>query len=323
MSRTGRVARLFSHVEEPRLSMTRADLERRGLADGDVARVSSRRSAFVVRVEASDELRVGQAFMPMHWGGRFMRGPGVNGVTSPAFDPHSRQPELKAAAVEVARVDLPHRIVAMRRPGGDAVFALCEALRPLLDAFDYATLTLAGRDDPLVVLRGYAAQPLPRDVLDALDRLLDLDRPDAVMRYVDASRRVEKAARFDQDRVSGVCLSGETAAAEWLKNMMAGGASMEAVRPWVLAPVSSPPRGSLDRGRIVCNCFDVAAAEIEADARAGQGLESIQAARRCGTSCGSCLPELKRIVASSRAAAPRAGARSGAESPLVATQEPT
>ena len=76
-----------------------------------------------------------------------------------------------------------------------------------------------------------------------------------------------------------------------------GGASMEAVRPWILAPISSPPKGSADRGRIICNCFDVALSEIEADAVEGMSLDQIQDVRKCGTSCGSCLPEVKRIVA--------------------------
>ncbi len=103
MSRTGQVARLFSHVEEPLLAMDAADLARRGLAPGDLAEVSSRRGGFVVRVEAGDSVRIGQAFMPMHWGTQFMRGGGVNALTSPAIDPYSKQPELKAAAIEVKR----------------------------------------------------------------------------------------------------------------------------------------------------------------------------------------------------------------------------
>jgi assimilatory nitrate reductase catalytic subunit len=137
--------------------------------------------------------------------------------------------------------------------------------------------------------------------------MLGLDVPERVMRYVDAARGVEKSARIDDGLMTGVCLSGETAAAEWLKNMMQGGASLDAVRPWILAPVASPPKGSLSRGRIVCNCFDVALSEIHQDARAGLTLADIQSTRKCGTSCGSCLPEVKRIIGVARAAAPAKG----------------
>ena len=241
--------------------------------------------------------------MPMHWGSQFMRGPGVNGVTLPAFDPDSRQPELKAAAIEVTRMQLPHRLIAMRRLEVAAAAQLNEALKPLLEAFDYATLTLAGRETPLVVLRGYSAAPVAQEVLDRIDQLLGLDQPQQVMRYVDAAKRVEKAARIDAGHVTAVCLSGETAAGDWIKTMMAGGASTEALRPWILAPVSRPPKGSMNRGPVVCNCFDVALSEIKGDAAAGLDIAAIQARRKCGTSCGSCLPEVKRIILATQAGA--------------------
>ncbi len=340
MSRTGQVARLFSHVEEPLLTMHAADLERRGLATGDLVKVSSRRGGFVVRVESGDSVRVGQAFMPMHWGAQFMQGLGVNAVTVPAFDPFSKQPELKAAAIEVTRAQLPHRVVAMARvtAGADAdtgtdidadnftdnhadnhaeihadadadshvtVGALNEALKPLLRRFDYATLTLAGRDDATIVLRGYSAEPVAEAVLAEIDRHLKLDEPAQVMRYVDAKRRVEKAARIENGEMVSLCLSGETAAAEWLKSMMQGRASIDAVRPWILAPVAQPPKGSLDRGRIVCNCVDVSEREIMREAALGAGFTAVQAKLRCGTECGSCVPEVRRLVgAASRGATP-------------------
>jgi assimilatory nitrate reductase catalytic subunit len=121
------------------------------------------------------------------------------------------------------------------------------------------------------------------------------------MRYIDAARRVEKSARIDDGRMTGLCLSGETVAADWLRSMMLGGASLDAVRPWVLAPIASPPKGSFSRGQVVCNCFDVSLSEIREDAVSGMDLAAVQGKRRCGTSCGSCLPEVKRIIAAAHA----------------------
>jgi assimilatory nitrate reductase catalytic subunit len=316
MSRTGRVARLFNHAEEPRLSMSAPDMVRRGLADGDVAWVTSRRGGFHVRVWASDEVRIGHAFMPMHWGSQFMRGAGVNAVTVSVVDPYSQQPELKAAAIEVVRAKLPHHVVAMRRLPAHAASLLQERLKPMLAAFDYASLTLFGRDETVVILRGYAAAPIAEGILAALESMLGLDVPDRVMRYIDAARGVEKSARIDDGLMTGVCLSGETAAADWLKNLMQGDASLDAVRPWILAPVASPPKGSMSRGQIICNCFDVALSEISGDARAGLTLADIQTTRKCGTSCGSCLPEVKRIIGNSRTAT--AAAIGGGPMPVTA-----
>jgi assimilatory nitrate reductase catalytic subunit len=325
MSRTGTVARLFNHAGEPRLSMNARDMERRRLGDGDVVRLKSRRGELMVRVEASEQLRSGQAFMPMHWGSQFMRGAGVNVLTVPDFDPLSKQPELKHTAIAVEAVDLPYRVVAMRRVDAaakDGLQALREALQPLLEAFDYATLGLGGRDDAVVTLHGYAAVPVADTVLDALDRVLGLDDAQRTMRYVDARRRVEKAARVESGIVQSVCLSGETAAQEWLKNMMVEGAPAEAVRAWILAPVAAPPRGSYNRGRVICNCLDVAETDIRAAVAAGAGLAQLQATFKCGTECGSCLPELRRLctpadTAGSRARVAARGAAAGRPAPVA------
>ncbi len=301
MSRTGTAARLFNHVEEPMLAMHARDLERRGLNAGDIVRVKSRRGELTVRVESSDQVRGAQAFLPMHWGSQFMRGAGANALTIAACDPLSGQPELKHAAIEVEKLELPYRVVGMRRFSAAAaggVQGLLHDLRPLLERFDYATLGLSGRDDVVVVLRGYSTAPVADEVLDALDRLLDLQDAERTMRYIDARRRVEKAARIDEGVVQSVCLSGETAAQDWLKNMMVQGASADAMRAWILAPVSAPPRGSLNRGATVCNCFDVAEAEIREALAAGADLAQLQQRLKCGTDCGSCLPELKRMCAS-------------------------
>ena len=199
------------------------------------------------------------------------------------------------------------------------VSALNEALKPVLRRFDYATLTLAGRDDVTVVLRGYSAEPVSDTVLAEIDRHLELDEPSQVMRYVDARRRVEKAARIEDGFMTSVCLSGETAAAEWLKAMMQIRASMEAVRPWILAPVASPPKGSLTRGRIVCNCVDVSESEIMREVALGAGFEAVREKLGCATECGSCIPEVKRLAGSVLAGAVLAGATPASATPVLST----
>ena len=234
----------------------------------------------------------------MHWGSQFMHGAGANALTASDFDPHSKQPELKHAAVQAEKVVLPHTLVAMRRFAAGAVPSaqqLAERLQPLLAKFDYASVNLVGRDHAVVVFRAYSAAPPDAAPLRELDRLLGLDAPESTMHYRDLRRGVFKAARVEGDAVVAVSLAGETAGEEWLKNMMVQGASIEAVRPWVLAPLSAPPRGTLNRGRIVCICLDVSATEIRRELAPGVTLAGLQAKLKCGTECGSCVPELKRM----------------------------
>jgi bacterioferritin-associated ferredoxin len=57
------------------------------------------------------------------------------------------------------------------------------------------------------------------------------------------------------------------------------------------------PEAAISRGRTVCNCFDVAESEIDAFLAAHRSLEALQEKLRCGTNCGSCLPELRKKAA--------------------------
>jgi assimilatory nitrate reductase catalytic subunit len=300
MSRTGTVARLYSHEPEPVLELNAKDMERRQLKDGDLVRTKSRRGAIALRVRASDTLRTGQAFMPMHWGRRFMDSAGANALTIPAFDPYSKQPELKHAAIQVERLSVPWRLSVLKKVGAGGT-AMMQTLQPWLSRFTHATLTLAGRDDPVVVFNAWG-EPLPPEDLAELDRLLGLD--DAMtLRFDDVRRDIHKRALIQDGELVAVRLAGETAAAGWLKDMMTAGAPLEPVRRWLLAPLAEPPAGGSSRGRIVCNCFDVSEAEIVADYRAGCDLAALQQKRQCGTSCGSCLPELKRLQGLAKQAA--------------------
>jgi len=300
MSRTGVVPRLFAHAPEPAIEMHPRDMERRGIAEGDLVRVKGRRGSLVLRAAASATLRPAQAYVPMHWGGRFMSGPGINALTSPANDPISRQPELKHAAVQVETFATGWQLVAMRRDhGGDDEGGLHAALQPWLGRFDHATLTLAGRESTVVVLRawgGAETPPLTAELLAELANAMGLDGPH-MLAFDDARRGIAKRALIEDDCLAGALLCKETRATDWLLDLIARGGSTSELRKWLFAPLSAPPAAGPARGRIVCNCFDVSENEIRADLAAGLDFAALQEKRKCGSNCGSCLPELKRLVA--------------------------
>jgi len=299
MSRTGLVSRLYAHVEEPLLSMNSQDMQRRQLHDGDLVRVKSRRGSLVIKVQASEELRGGQTFIPMHWGGRFMAGMGVNALTLDAFDPVSKQPELKHAAVQVEKVTLPYRRTIMRRGDGATLLRLAQ---PFIAHFDFASATLTGRDNSVLVFETASEGPLAEALVQDMDVAFGLDDPLLTMNYQDARRGIWKKARVEDGVITGARLSGETAARDWLKSLIADGAPAMEVRNWLLAPVEQPPDGQVGRGRIVCNCLNVAEPDIVAVIAGGADLAVLQSTLKCGTECGSCVPELKRMIVTNRVA---------------------
>jgi len=223
MTRTGLVAKLFGHSPQPELNLNIEDLKSWGIADGDLVRVSSRRGNAVLKARGSDELRRGDAFVVMHWGSRFTSGAGANALTLSAFDPFSKQPELKHAAVRVERVAMAWRKSFACPATADAQ----RAASALLGRFDYAALSLSG--DLLCVELAAVAQPEAR-TLAALEDIF-------------------------------------------------GAAGVDA-----------------PQGRAVCACFSISEEAIRAAAQAGATLARLQAELKCGTNCGSCMPELRRML---------------------------
>ena len=299
MSRTGTIGRLYSHVEEPLITLNAADMRIRNLVSGDIVRVKSRRGEVVLRVIESEEMRIGQAFIPMHWGSQHMSGIGINALTTGAYDPQSKQPELKHCAIQIEKIELPWQMVIMRR--GDTI-RRWQALQPYLGRFTYATAGLFGRDDPAVILRIACSQAPDETLLAELDDLLNINDASRCMVYNDRKRGISKRVLVgDSGQIDGVRLTGETAARDWLKELMEAGTPAADLRKWMLAPAATPPSGGNQRGKIICNCLNVSERDIKAAIEAGQDLEQLQDSLKCGTSCGSCVPEIKRMISISRA----------------------
>jgi len=294
MSRTGTVARLFSHAPEPVLSMHPEDMAARGIGNGDGVRVSCARGELLLRAESSPEQRRCDVYIPMHWGSRFMSGAGGNALTVSAFDPISKQPELKHAAVQVKRVELPYELIALRRLGIDE-WDRFERLQALLSRFPLAALSPFGRELPSVMLRARSDAPIEPASLAELDRAIDESGLRSIS-YEDPARGIAKRLWIDAGgRIAGVRLVGETDAAAWLKEQMQNGALVPPAL--ALAPRPAGSAAAVPRGRIVCNCFDVSETNIRAAVGRGADLPALQRSLKCGTNCGSCVPELRRLCA--------------------------
>jgi len=103
LTRTAKSEALRSDSPDPFLEIHPADAEEAGVADGEQVRLVSRRGETTLRAVVDSTLPRGTCFAPMHWGALHApAGSGwANTTTSPAKDPTSSQPELKAAAVRV------------------------------------------------------------------------------------------------------------------------------------------------------------------------------------------------------------------------------
>jgi len=306
MSRTGRLARLYEHEAEAQLQVHPADLADLGLADGALVRLSSRRGTAVLPIAANEEVRRGGVYLPMHWGSANLSSPGANLHTLGAVDPVSGQPELKHAAVRLDPVTLPWRVTLLRgcpgmreREALERLVAWRQRLMPILAECDYASLTLIGREHPVLVLKLALAQG-DDALVGRLGVMLEMPL-EQCRHFSDRRLGIEKHALLvrhaGEVRLGGILLAGETAATPWLLAHMSAGDALGELLPWLFLPSDRAPSGASSRGRTVCNCLNVPERDIRRELAAGATLDDLQTRLKCGTSCGSCLPELRRMLA--------------------------
>ena len=307
MSRTGTLGRLFGHAPEPVVELHAQDMARLRLADGQLAQLRSRRGTLVLPARQSSAVAPAQAFVALHWGDEFVSG-GINALTSPALCPQSHQPELKHAALQITRAELPWQLLAMAWFDDEAAALQARLqLRGLFSLFGFASCVPFGRERPGVLIRAAAAATVDGAVPDRLSALLGLADLQ-VLHYADARRGQRRSVRLQPGsggpQLQALLLAGDIDAEAWLAPLL------QQQLPWLgtgsrlLSPGAAPPMSMPARERQVCSCLDVSESRIAAALQACHGssqdrLAVVQAALQCGTHCGSCLPELRRLTRAS------------------------
>jgi anaerobic selenocysteine-containing dehydrogenase len=106
-TKTARARQLQSAAPEPWIEIAVKDADRFGISDGDLVRVESRRGAMEARARVIG-IADGVVFAPFHYGS-FGVPNGASGaaneLTVTEWDPVSKQPHFKVAAVSVQRID--------------------------------------------------------------------------------------------------------------------------------------------------------------------------------------------------------------------------
>src|SRR5262249_50696841 len=109
MTRSGRSARLATHLPEPFVEVHPDDANAAGLADGGFARVATAHGSCIVKVIVSENQRPGSLFVPIHWSDMTASCARVAELVAPHTDPFSGQPEAKATAAAIAAVSFSSR----------------------------------------------------------------------------------------------------------------------------------------------------------------------------------------------------------------------
>ena len=292
MTRTGLAPELSRHEPEPFVDIHPEDAESAGVHEGTLARVITARGVAVVRARLTDRQRRGSLFMPMHWSAAFAPDGRANPLTGKARDPVSGQPEFKHTPARIRPYGETWRGFFLARepwtcpPGLQLIWR-----RTTLEGCALHQFAGRGDGEERAALRKILRRSAPKDVV-ALD-----DRAGGVMReaFVDGDGRLERALFMAQ--------RGRLPAPDWLAGLFLEPGLSPSQRGFLLHGCA--PGFHAEAGPLVCACMGVGAGRITAAVADGaEDADAVGRATRAGTSCGSCRPEIARLIRRSGAREP-------------------
>ncbi len=283
MTRTGKSARLSAHIAEPFCEIHPADAEKAGIGDADLVRIEGANGRqIIVRALLTERQMRGALFVPMHWTGETAPSARVDTLVSSRVDPISGQPALKMSRASVTRY-------AAKAHG-----FLVSGSRPVDLPFAYWAIAKAESGYRLE----FAGDPPAEGWETWLRSSLQLEDNHEFSGYIDQRAGDHRLLVFEGEKLQAALFVSSdpvSVSRQWAVDQLKGSHRDRSVRSMLIA--GRPAAGRPDKGAIVCSCFSVGINEINAAARSGCcSVDAIGVALSAGTNCGSCRPEIRRIL---------------------------
>lgn len=288
MTRSALSPRLNQHRPEPFVEVHPEDAQRNGLIHGNIAHIRSQWGQMYARVQVTDNQRLGDVFVPMHWTEQYASNGRMGALVNPVVDPLSGQPESKHTPVAI-------------RPFVASWYGFILSRQPLdnADQLEYQ-VTVNGDGYYRYELAGIKPPANWRQLLGA-----DLDAEH--QEYSDEGMGIYRAAGYQSNSSKleyTICIARKPTVDQlpergWLSTLFAKDSLCAEERMALLSGL--PTIGTEDAGVQICACFNVGEKTI-LKAIKQNDLSTHQQVGECckaGTNCGSCVPEIKALIQSS------------------------
>jgi assimilatory nitrate reductase catalytic subunit len=282
MTRTGLSPRLGSHKPEPYVEIHPSDSAEFDLRDGGIAKLASPYGTATLRVVVTQKQDQGSIFVPIHWNDETSGGGRIGALVQNSCDPFSGQPESKATPVRIEPADFKHYGFTLVRSTLKLPEGSFYGWAAIGDGYMARIATNASQDHLLTLLRTHVYQATGQKI-----ELIKREDETGVFRAaLIVSDRLEAVLSLHVSE-SGPSWAGFEQAWRQLE-------LDETSRALLLSGRST----AIDKGATICACFGVQQKTIE-DAITGGAvtIEAIGAKTKAGTKCGSCVPEMQRLVA--------------------------
>ncbi len=284
MTRTGKSARLSGHIQENFIALHADDAKQYGISENSLVTVTSAKGQLVVRANVCDSQQRGNVFIPMHWNDQFSGNGVVGKLLDAIVDPVSGQPEFKYTAVKIEE-KIP------------AWYGFILSRRKL--KISHASYWSVSRGRGLWRYE-VAGDEAAGDWANCARQLLCQNASNVEwVEYFDSAQGRYRGARIENGHLESCIFIGpdqDLPERDWLAQLLEKESLKEDERISILT--GKPLAGQPDVGRIICSCFNVGLNTLK-DRIEKQHLTTVEAigvALKAGTNCGSCVPELKRLI---------------------------
>jgi assimilatory nitrate reductase catalytic subunit len=277
MTRTGKAPKLGAHLPEPYLEIHPDDAAEMGVIHGDLVDVHNTLGRAILRALVTDRVAKGQPFAPMHWTRQTARGGTVNSVIAAVTDPFSGQPALKRGRVSVSLFDAKWYgfLASVAQPIAQTSYA---AIARTMTGWQVEMAGGEAPDDWAQFVRDTAQMP------DATASISE-----------DATQGTMRIALCDMDVVKAVFYASPQPV---VLSRAAAIAHVGTITSPLAALSGRMRQDQPDPGNVICACFNVGQNTLQAAVDAGaHSVDALGAVTCAGTNCGSCKPELARLVA--------------------------
>jgi len=286
MTRTGLSQRLGAHLPEPFIEIHPDDAGKYGIVDDSFARVTTDYGQCILKAIVSERQQRGMLFAPIHWSAANASAARVGALVAPFTDPYSGQPESKSTPASIAPYEYVFRGFVLSRQQLDLPQSLWWARAAVAGGHAY----LFADNADLVRWPSWLRAAAGGDIAE----------------YRDFGGGVYRAATFAGDRIESCLFVGPAYdAGDWdvVKGLFALDALNDDQRRLFLSGRST--EGVASTGPVVCACFGVGRVSIcDAIANGAHTAADIGTKLKAGINCGSCIPELKRLIAQTATDAP-------------------
>ncbi|MCX4188993.1 nitrate reductase [Methylophaga sp. OBS3] len=281
MTRTTRAPQLNTHIDEPFVQIHAVDADKWQLEQNGLAELSSRWGRMVVRVSITAEQRQGSVFVPMHWNQQTASMARVDVLVAPVTDPISGQPESKHTPVNIK----PYR------PSWYGFIFSRQRLQ--IESPEY-WVSIRGEKFWRYELAGLTTLSDPMNWAKQL-----LGEEGEWLDFMDKKAGRYRTGKVVDGRLEGVVYVSpkpDLPSRSWLSQLFQAEKLSDAERMNLL--IGKPTTGQVDIGRVVCACFGVGENTLCQKIANGEvgSVEEIGQKLKAGTNCGSCIPELKKLL---------------------------